>query len=318
MHWILFCALLLAVNCFVEQGNIDVRNTRKSSEEDSRVDDILHELQGICLTEKNYQTAKELKKDTQTILSNMAVYKDIVKLNTQIKTEIKWILRESRGEKQLSRILRLMKQDVKGICDIKLAKDCTELRKYKSESGVYKIYPDKSEVKVYCDMKTDAGGWTIIQRRLDGSVDFEKKWTNYENGFGNLNGEYWLGNKYIHKLTSSGKYELRIDLTDRSNTKKYALYKTFMVGNAASKYRLTIGSYSGNAGDNMAYHNGMKFSTIDQDNDESERACVLSGGPWWHKSCNYSALNGKFNSQSYWSKFSNNIAKTSVMMIRQL
>ncbi|CAC5373478.1 Fibrinogen-like protein A,Ryncolin-4,Angiopoietin-related protein 7,Angiopoietin-related protein 1,Ficolin-1-B,Techylectin-5A,Ficolin-2,Ryncolin-1,Tenascin-R,Fibrinogen-like protein 1,Fibrinogen C domain-containing protein 1-A,Tenascin-N,Ryncolin-3,Tenascin,Fibroleukin,Fibrinogen C domain-containing protein 1,Ryncolin-2,Techylectin-5B,Angiopoietin-2,Angiopoietin-related protein 2,Microfibril-associated glycoprotein 4,Ficolin-1,Fibrinogen C domain-containing protein 1-B [Mytilus coruscus] len=223
---------------------------------------------GICFIEKNYKTAQELKKDTQTILS------------------------KSRGEKQLSRILRLMKQDVKGICGIKLAKDCTELKKYKSYSGVYKIYPDKSEVKVYCDMKTDAGGWTIIQRRLDGSVDFEKTWADYENGFGNLNGEYWFGNKYIHKLTSSGRYELRIDLTDRFNTKKYALYKKFVIGDAASKYKWTIGSYSGNAGDNMAYHNGIKFSTTDQDNEEYKVACVKSAGPWWHKSCHYSALNG--------------------------
>ncbi|XP_052086283.1 fibrinogen-like protein A isoform X5 [Mytilus californianus] len=317
MHWILLCALFLAVNCSIETGNIEVRNTRKSSEEDSRVDDILLELQGICLTERNDKTAKELKRDTQTILSNMAVYKDIVKLNAQLKTEIKWILKESRGEKQVSRILRLIKQDVKGICGMKLTKDCTELKKYKSESGVYKIYPDKSEVKVYCDMTTDAGGWTIIQRRLDGSVDFQRTWTDYEYGFGNLNGEYWLGNKHIHSLTSSDRYELRIDLKDSSNTKKYALYKTFMIGDAASKYKLTIGSYSGNAGDNMAYHNGMKFSTTDQDNDESGGVCVTTGGPWWHKSCKYSGLNGKFNNM-YWYKISSNIAKTSVMMIRKL
>lgn len=59
------------------------------------------------------------------------------------------------------------------------------------------------------------------------------------------------GNRYIYTLTSSGTYELRIDLTDLSNTKKYAVYKTFIVGNAASKYKLTIGEYSGNAGNNI-------------------------------------------------------------------
>ncbi|CAG2239028.1 unnamed protein product [Mytilus edulis] len=96
MHWILLFALFLAVNCSLETGNIEVRKTRKLSEEESRVDDILHELQGICLTEKNYKTAKELKIDTQTILSNMAVYKDIVKLNAQLKTEIEWILKDNQ------------------------------------------------------------------------------------------------------------------------------------------------------------------------------------------------------------------------------
>ncbi|VDI37594.1 Hypothetical predicted protein [Mytilus galloprovincialis] len=164
-------------------------------------------------------------------------------------------------------------------------------------------------------MTTDGGGWTIIQRRLDGSVDFQRTWTDYENGFGNLHGEYWLGNKHIHSLTSSGKYELRIDLTDKSNTEKYAVFNTFVVGDAASKYKLTIGNYSGNAGDKMAYHNGMKFSTTDQDNDQSSGKCVDNYGPWWHKNCCQSGLNMEFKSILYWS---GNTAKTSVMMIRKL
>ncbi|XP_076082482.1 fibrinogen-like protein A [Mytilus galloprovincialis] len=196
------------------------------------------------------------------------------------------------------------------------AKDCSELRKYVSSSDVYTIYLDESVVNVYCDMTTDSGGWTIIQRRFDGSVNFQRNWKDYENGFGYVDGEYWLGNKHIHSLTASGKYELRIDLTDVSHKKKYAVYKTFVVGDAASKYKLTVGDYSGNAGDKLAYHNGMKFSTIYQDNSESKGgAYVKSYGPWWHKSCCYSGLNKKFNTNLYWSGQS---PKTSVMMIRKL
>ncbi|CAG2256241.1 unnamed protein product [Mytilus edulis] len=68
--------------------------------------------------------------------------------------------------------------------------------------------------------------------------------------------------------------------------------------------------------DNMAYHNGMKFSTIDQDNDENAgTAYVTSYGPWWHKNCCYSGLNRKFSKNLYWSGQS---PKTSVMMIRKL
>ncbi|CAC5362067.1 Fibrinogen-like protein A [Mytilus coruscus] len=141
---------------------------------------------------------------------------------------------------------------------------------------------------------------------------------DYENGFGNVDGEYWLGNKHIYNLTSSSKYELRIELTDMSNTKKYAVYTTFVVGDAASKYKLTVGDYSGNAGDKMAYHNGMKFSTTDQDNDEHGSSCVSTYGPWWHKSCCYSGLNRKINKNLYWQSFSSYAAKTSVMMIRKL
>ncbi|XP_063405608.1 fibrinogen-like protein A [Mytilus trossulus] len=217
-------------------------------------------------------------------------------------------------------MLRMLTRDVKtsGVCKMTTATDCTELQKYISHSDVYPIYPDKSEVKVYCDMTTDGGGWTIIQRRLDGTVNFQRSWKDCENGFGNVDSEYWLGNKHIHSLTSSGKYELRIDLTDLSNTKKYAVYKTFIIGDAASKYKLTVGEYSGNAGDQMTYHNGMKFSSTDQGNDEAGGSCVDIHGPWWHKSCCYSALNRKLNINLYWRTFSSNAAKTSVMMIRKL
>ncbi|VDH98910.1 Hypothetical predicted protein [Mytilus galloprovincialis] len=310
MHWILFCALFVAVNSFSVKGNI-VRNQQNSSIEESMLDDVLSEFQGICLPDTSTTTATTIKKDTQKIVNNVVMYKDIVKLNKQLKDDVQWIIKESGDEQLLFRLLKLIKRDAKDTCEEDKF-DCTELRKYKLVSGVYKIYPD---LNVYCDMTTDGGGWTIIQRRIDGSVNFQRNWTDYENGFGNLNGEYWLGNEHIHSLTSSGKYELRIDLTDKSNTEKYAVYKTFAVGNAASKYQLTVGDYSGNAGDKMAYHNGMKFSTTDQDNDQNGGGnCVDSYGPWWHKSCSHSGLNREFKSKMYWAGIN---TKTTVMMIRK-
>ncbi|CAC5423052.1 Fibrinogen-like protein A,Ryncolin-4,Angiopoietin-related protein 7,Angiopoietin-related protein 1,Ficolin-3,Ficolin-1-B,Ficolin-2,Ryncolin-1,Tenascin-R,Fibrinogen-like protein 1,Ficolin-1,Fibrinogen C domain-containing protein 1-A,Tenascin-X,Tenascin-N,Ryncolin-3,Fibrinogen C domain-containing protein 1,Ryncolin-2,Angiopoietin-2,Fibrinogen alpha chain,Tenascin,Fibrinogen C domain-containing protein 1-B,Angiopoietin-4 [Mytilus coruscus] len=228
----------------------------------------------------------------------MAIYKDVVKMNKQLKNDIKWIL--------------------EGTCS-KPAKDCTELKKYNQNSGVYKISPGNSkDLKVYCDMTTDGGGWSIIQRHYDGTVDFQRTWAEYENGFGNVEGEYWLGNKHIHHMTSSDNYELRIELTNNKNEKKYAAYKQFRIGDAASKYRLTVGSYSGNAGDSMKYQNGMMFSATDQDNDKSSSDCAKGGGPWWHANCTWSALNRKLSSNLYWHTLPNNAAKTSIMMIRRI
>ncbi|XP_071142637.1 fibrinogen-like protein 1 [Mytilus edulis] len=297
-------------------------NARNSPDDDVMVDNFMYKLQGKCLPGDSDITAEDLKRDTQNILNKMVQLREIVKLNEQVMEEIKWILKlnESGGELLVSRLLIMLTRDVEtsGICGTKIAKDCTQLQRYVSHSGVYSINPDQ-KVKVYCDMATDGGGWTIIQRRFDGYVNFQRNWKDYENGFGNVDGEYWLGNKHIHSLTSSGKYELRIDLTDMSNTKKYAVYKKFIVGDAASKYKLTVGDYNGDAGDQMTYHNGMKFSSTDQNNDEHGGThCVDNYGPWWHKSCCYSALNRKWNMNLYWRNFRINEAKTSVMMIRKL
>ncbi|XP_052085421.1 angiopoietin-2-like isoform X1 [Mytilus californianus] len=198
-------------------------------------------------------------------------------------------------------------------------RDCTDIEKnsYKTlGSGVYKIYPDdRNLVKAYCDMSTNGGGWTVIQKRFDGSVDFNRKWLECENGFGNIDGEFWFGNNYMHTLTASGKYELRIDMVDKSNKKKYAVYKRFSIGDAASKYGLTVGDYSGNAGDLLKHHNGYKFSARDQDNDIYDRNCAaLYEGPWWHHGgCYHANINRPFGKMQW-----NGAISRSVMMIRKI
>ena len=117
-------------------------------------------------------------------------------------------------------------------------------------------------------METDGGGWTVFQRRQDGSVDFYRNWTDYENGFGNLTGEFWLGLGKINRLTKEQSNTLRVDLGDFDGNTRYAQYTTFSVGNSTIKYKLTVIGYSGTAGDSLTgQHNGMKFSTRDNDND---------------------------------------------------
>ncbi|VDI03003.1 Hypothetical predicted protein [Mytilus galloprovincialis] len=120
----------------------------------------MYDLQEVCLPENYSLTGEEMKKDTQNILNNVVLYTEIVELNRHVKEKIKWILQESGGEKQVSDILRMLTRDVKasGVCAIK--KDCTEMRLGVYHSDVYTIRPDKSNVKVYCDMNTDGGGWT--------------------------------------------------------------------------------------------------------------------------------------------------------------
>ena len=125
-------------------------------------------------------------------------------------------------------------------------KNCAEVYKAgKRISGVYTIDPDNAGAfDVFCDQTTASGGWTVFQKRLDGSVDFYRGWDDYKRGFGNLNGEFWLGLDKIHRLTKQ-RSRLRVDLEDTTGKTAYAEYDFFGVASENSKYKLSLGTYSG-------------------------------------------------------------------------
>jgi hypothetical protein len=189
-------------------------------------------------------------------------------------------------------------------------------------SGVYEIDPldGLASFSVSCDMQTDGGGWTVFQRRKDGSEDFYRSWSEYKEGFGELYGEFWLGLDKIHRLTATA-VNLRVDLTAPDNSKAYAMYEDFTIGNEASMYAIRFGSYAGTSGDSLTYNEGMKFSTRDRDNDEWSNNCATArSGAWWYKSCDNSNLNGKYaysgSEPEYvrWSHFKGNTSLKKVEM----
>ena len=144
-------------------------------------------------------------------------------------------------------------------------------------------------------METDGGGWTVFQRRVDGSVYFYRGWSDYEQGFGNLTGEFWLGLSKMHRLTKSRYKQLRIDLGDFDGNFRYANYSSFSVGNSTTDYTLSLSGYSGNAGDSLSTVSGMRFSTKDRDNDVSSGSCAIGySGAWWYANCHASNLNGLY------------------------
>ena len=139
----------------------------------------------------------------------------------------------------------------------------------------------------------------VFQRRMDGTVDFYRNWADYVKGFGDLNGEFWLGLNKIHRLTtaqSTGSTALRVDMKDFNGITRYAKYTTFRILDSSRKYQLNIAGYSGTAGDDLVYHSGRKFTTKDQDNDRgSSRNCAVTyKGAWWYNNCHRSNLNGKY------------------------
>ena len=150
------------------------------------------------------------------------------------------------------------------------------------------------DVPYLCDTVTDHGGWIVIQRRTSGDVDFYRGWEEHKNGFGDLRGDFWFGNDRIHKITSNGPHELRVELVYKGRS-SYARYGRFAFADEAHNYALTVGNYSGTAGDSLGYHNGKPFTTLDRDNDGSPDNCAnVTFGAWWHESCGESSLNGRW------------------------
>ncbi|XP_048414890.1 tenascin isoform X11 [Stegostoma tigrinum] len=182
-------------------------------------------------------------------------------------------------------------------------KDCSQtLLNGEASSGLYTIFlhGNRSQpLEVYCDMTTDGGGWMVFQRRQNGRVDFFRNWKNYTNGFGDPSDEFWLGLENLHKITSQGLYQLRVDLRDKGDS-AYAVYDRFLISDAKSRYKLHFGQYNGTAGDSLFYHQGRPFSTKDRDNDVAVTNCALSyKGAWWYKNCHKVNLNGRYGVQSH-------------------
>ena len=175
-----------------------------------------------------------------------------------------------------------------------------------TQSGVYNIQPSNTNVSfnVYCDMEIDGGGWTVLLKRQDGSVDFYRNWTDYKSGFGDLEGEYWLGldNMYLLTNLSGDPPQLRVDLADWEGSTAFAKYNQFSVGDEDSAYTLSVLGYQSDstAGDAIYRSgniiNGHKFSTPDRENDVwiNGNCVVWSHAPWWHQHCSTCHLTGRY------------------------
>lgn len=200
--------------------------------------------------------------------------------------------------------------DMSKDCPVNLPADCGAIQHADptAKSGTYaiKLPGSTTATQVYCDMDTSGGGWTVIQRRKDGSENFERKWADYKSGFGKLTGEFWLGNDALTALTNAKPYILRFDLESPSGVKSFAEYNNFKVANEAAKYQLSFSSdsYTGTASNALGgvapnagnfNLNGMKFSTIDQDNDKVAGSCAQQyHGGWWYNGCHSCNPNGRY------------------------
>ena len=167
--------------------------------------------------------------------------------------------------------------------------------------GIYDIshicdpfHSDKPSMKAFCSF----GGWQVILKRnvnFTKHVNFNRPWADYKQGFGDLHAEFWYGLENIHCLTTREPVDLKIVLKRNDGTEMMWTYGHFVVDGEHTKYTLHIGEAQGpsRVEDGMAYHNGMKFTTSDNDNDRYGTNCagVLEGG-WWFNDCYRAFLTG--------------------------
>ena len=155
---------------------------------------------------------------------------------------------------------------------------------YSIKTGTY------STSLAYCDMTTDGGGWMVILRRADGAESFEKYYKDYEEGFGELNHDFFYGLRALNDLTARDGWELRIDLYNNSNdteSSAHATYDSFTIGCKDEGYALHLGNFvpsETTLKDNLGVFNGQKFVAQSPDDGERRHKCVIGDhkGGWWY------------------------------------
>ncbi|KAM6905649.1 angiopoietin-related protein 6 [Xenentodon cancila] len=196
-------------------------------------------------------------------------------------------------------------------------RDCQHvLDSAEATSGIYLLHLQSANrlLQAWCEQSRSQGGWTVIQRRQDGSVNFFRTWEQYKQGFGNLDGEYWLGLEHLYWLTKQAKYKLRVALEDWQGRQVFAEYDSFFLEPESDWYRLRLGQYHGTAGDSLSWHNNKAFTTLDRDKDSYTGNCAhYQKGGWWYHMCAHSNLNGvwyrgghyrsRYQDGVYWAEF---------------
>ena len=149
-----------------------------------------------------------------------------------------------------------------------------------------------------CDLAES--GWVLIQQRINGEVNFTRNFQEYQTEFGSTDGNYWMGLDQMHVLTQpTRRLRIYLESYDPLDPVRVAIYDHFSIGNSSSNYRLSVGGYSGSAGDSFSSHTDAMFSAYDKDNDKHRSHCAYKHlGGWWYAKCFKVNLNGHYRSQN--------------------
>ncbi|XP_034475298.1 ficolin-1-like [Drosophila innubila] len=299
-------------------------------------EELIRQKKDIDAEQSNIQLRAEIEQQKKYILDRDADFQlfkaDFLTLKAELE-KLKQSVLDKESENQLlkteqerqEKLIDGLHKELDKHNSLYIQHSCVEAK----SSGTYDIIlPNFScqPFKVACDAETRGGRWTIILRRIDGSVNFYRNWTEYKNGFGDLDGEFFMGLDKIHAMTANSRQELLVLLEDFEGDKQFEKYEEFAIGDEDQEYVLhTLSNATGTAGDSLSRHRGMKFTTFDRDNDLwSDGNCAKGGsGAWWYNHCQTSQLTGKYKDTGVdkgitWDDFRGYeySLKTAVMMIR--
>ncbi|XP_049530601.1 microfibril-associated glycoprotein 4-like isoform X2 [Anopheles darlingi] len=218
----------------------------------------------------------------EEILTNLSL-----KLTELSKQQSDIAIRDNREGKYLELMARMQFGSFRSCKDIPV-----------KVSGIFNFRAKDTlpSFRAFCEQDKHGGGWMIIHHRYDGSLNMDRNWNDYRNGFGTVGEEVWIGLERIHQMTTAQDHELLVEMIDFDGQYKYARYDAFVIGSESEGYNLKVlGGYTGTAGDSLQQHAGMKFTTKDSKNDKSNHNCARRWtGGWWFRDCYRSHLNGPY------------------------
>ncbi|KAH8260270.1 hypothetical protein KR026_008549, partial [Drosophila bipectinata] len=198
---------------------------------------------------KNREDKAEDKKKLQSCLENVIKNNHtLIEKDKEIQEKTDQAISRDTQKSLLTSQINDLSQNLtkanKKLLECDEINSCTTAKK-----GIHNItLPGVSAFAAPCN----GSGWLVIQRRMDGSVDFNRSWTEYRDGFGNLTGEFFIGLEKLHQITQSSQYELLISLGKVDGSRGFVKYDNFKIGSEKNSYPLeSVGNPTGEAGDSF-------------------------------------------------------------------
>lgn len=271
---------------YIEQKQAELNVCRSQLEEDRNRDNQISDLMHTLIS---YRVKDHLRESESIDASTRALIVQINELNAQLEAKDRQIEQLQEENRQKSEQLQSAQSKLRAYDEQLDQFHPSSCLPFGSTSGIYRIkLPDLESFYAPCDARYAGGGWIVIQRRMDGSENFYRNWSDYRAGFGSLMGEFFVGLEKLHRLTAMRPHELFLHLEDFEDEMRFAHYDNFSIGSEATGYELvSLGKYDGNAGNSMGLSVLQKFSTLDQDNDAwVNGSCARRyHSAWWYGGC---------------------------------